>query len=79
MTSVKDLLFCVSVESRHSSQYMQSKLFEMLDIKKDLLKVDSQCKYGLVAHGIASAYLRWPISNTYEEKIWVLNRTTLIL
>ena len=51
---------------------MQDKLFEQLNIKKEPLKVDSQCKYGLVAQGFASAYMRWPVSASYQEKIWVV-------
>ena len=32
--------------------------------------MDSQCKYGAVARGDASIYLRLPTRADYEEKIW---------
>jgi 3'(2'), 5'-bisphosphate nucleotidase len=32
--------------------------------------MDSQCKYGLVARGDASLYLRIPAQNFYVEAIW---------
>jgi 3'(2'), 5'-bisphosphate nucleotidase len=32
--------------------------------------MDSQCKYSVVARGEANIYLRLPVSETYEEKIW---------
>lgn len=32
--------------------------------------MDSQCKYACIGRGDASIYLRIPVSETYEEKIW---------
>jgi 3'(2'), 5'-bisphosphate nucleotidase len=32
--------------------------------------MDSQCKYGAVARGDASIYLRLPTRSDYQEKIW---------
>jgi len=34
------------------------------------LRIDSQCKYGVVARGDVSIYLRLPPRATYEDKIW---------
>ena len=34
------------------------------------MRLDSQCKYAVVARGQADAYLRMPTSKTYVEKIW---------
>ena len=34
------------------------------------MRIDSQCKYGAVARGEASIYLRLPTSESYREKIW---------
>ena len=34
------------------------------------VRLDSQCKYAVVARGQADAYLRMPTSRTYVEKIW---------
>jgi 3'(2'), 5'-bisphosphate nucleotidase len=32
--------------------------------------MDSQCKYCTLSRGDAEVYLRLPVSDTYEEKIW---------
>jgi 3'(2'), 5'-bisphosphate nucleotidase len=34
------------------------------------VRIDSQCKYAVLARGDASIYLRLPTSDTYVEKIW---------
>jgi 3'(2'), 5'-bisphosphate nucleotidase len=34
------------------------------------MRLDSQCKYALVARGQADAYLRLPTGKPYVEKIW---------
>ena len=34
------------------------------------LRIDSQCKYAVVARGDASIYLRLPLEDEYQEKIW---------
>ncbi len=40
-----------------------------MDIQQNI-KIDSQCKYALVARGDAGVYLRFPVDPTYREKIW---------
>ena len=32
--------------------------------------MDSQCKYGVVARGDASIFLRLPLERAYKEKVW---------
>ena len=34
------------------------------------VRIDSQCKYGVLARGEASIYLRLPTRSEYQEKIW---------
>jgi len=62
--------FCESVEKAHSSQSDSAKVAELLGITSPPFRIDSQCKYGAVARGDASVYLRLPTRADYEEKIW---------
>ncbi len=62
--------FCESVEKAHSSQSDSAKVAELLGITAPPFRIDSQCKYGAVARGDASVYLRLPTRADYEEKIW---------
>lgn len=62
--------FCESVEKAHSSQSDSARVAELLGITSPPFRIDSQCKYGAVARGDASVYLRLPTRPDYEEKIW---------
>ena len=42
----------------------------LLGVKTSPIRIDSQCKYGIVARGDASIYLRLPKKSGYEEKVW---------
>ena len=73
VTSIDDpteASFCESVEKAHSSQSDSAKVAELLGITTPPFRIDSQCKYGAVARGDASVYLRLPTRADYEEKIW---------
>ena len=61
---------CESVESSHSRFSYSSRIFDKLDISLPPLRLDSQCKYVVVARGQAEIYLRIPTDYHYEEKIW---------
>eukprot|EP00158_Paraphelidium_tribonemae_P002350 Partr_v1_DN25297_c0_g1_i2_m16530 putative nucleotidase len=65
-----DACFCESVESGHSNQSFSSLVAESLGINKSPLRMDSQCKYGMIASGRADIYLRLPTRKDYQEKIW---------
>ena len=65
-----DLIFCESVETGHTSQSDSAKIADILGIKKEPVRIDSQCKYAIVARGEASIYLRLPTRIGYQEKIW---------
>lgn len=68
--SLADARFCESVESGHSDQSQSRQIADMLGITTDPFRIDSQCKYGAVARGDASIYLRLPTRADYREKIW---------
>lgn len=62
--------FCESFESTSTSHRDSARIAEFLGITTPPLRMDSQCKYGIVARGDASLYLRLPSRAGYEEKIW---------
>ena len=69
-TTKQDLAFCESVEKAHTSQSDSAKIADLLGITKEPVRIDSQCKYAVVARGDASIYLRLPTRVGYQEKIW---------
>jgi 3'(2'), 5'-bisphosphate nucleotidase len=69
-TQKQDLVFCESVEKAHTSQSDSAKIAERLGIQNEAVRIDSQCKYAIVARGDASIYLRLPTRPGYQEKIW---------
>ena len=68
--SLADARFCESVESGHSDQDQSVQIAQRLGIDTEPFRIDSQCKYGAVARGDASIYLRLPTRADYVEKIW---------
>ncbi|PVV00310.1 hypothetical protein BB560_005315 [Smittium megazygosporum] len=71
--------FTESVEASHSSHSTAEKISNLLNISKPPVRVDSQCKYGIIARGEADIYLRIPTSSTYSEKIWDHAAGTLLV
>jgi 3'(2'), 5'-bisphosphate nucleotidase len=67
---LSDAIFCESFESAHSAQSVTASISKMLNISKPPIRMDSQCKYALVARGDADIYLRIPKNPDYVEKIW---------
>jgi 3'(2'), 5'-bisphosphate nucleotidase len=61
---------CESVEKSHSKQSDTQRIVEALGEPYEPARLDSQCKYAVVARGQADAYLRLPTSADYREKIW---------
>ncbi len=61
-----------SVESRHGDHARQEAVAAAVGVNLPPLRMDSQAKYGVVARGEASLYLRLPSPSTpdYREKIW---------
>ena len=70
LRDASDAVFCESVEAAHSSHDRHQAIADVLGVTRPSFRIDSQCKYGAVARGQASIYLRLPTSDTYREKIW---------
>jgi len=64
--------FTESVESDHTDHLLHQHLAQKLNITRPSLRMDSQAKYGIVARGEATFYLRVPSSSEpdYRENIW---------
>lgn len=62
--------FCESVESGHSSHGEAAAVAAALRITAAPVRMDSQCKYAVVARGGADIYLRLPTRGGYVERIW---------
>lgn len=69
-----------SVESGHTRQDVSSELVKAAWPAglAPPVRVDSQCKYALVARGDADVYLRMPVKPGYVERIWDHAAGTLI-
>lgn len=61
---------CESVEAGHSKHDDSAKIVEQIGGAGESARLDSQCKYAVVARGQADAYLRLPTRADYVEKIW---------
>ncbi len=61
---------CESVEAGHSRLDDTARIVRHLGIAGAPVRLDSQCKYAVVARGQADAYLRLPTQRAYVEKIW---------
>lgn len=60
--------FCDSVEAAHASHEDHAKIAELLGITTPSYRIDSQCKYAVVARGDAAIYLR--LTTNYRSWIW---------
>jgi 3'(2'), 5'-bisphosphate nucleotidase len=61
---------CESVESAHSRHGDTQRLLHHLGRSVEYTRLDSQCKYSVVARGQADAYLRMPTRKDYLEYVW---------
>ena len=61
---------CESVESGHSRQDRSVAVLAAIGESGPPVRLDSQCKYAVVARGQAHAYLRLPTRKAYVERIW---------
>lgn len=66
------LRFAESFVSAHGDRNAYAGLAQRLNITEPSIRIDSQVKYGLVARGEVSAYIRLPNPKTpnYRERIW---------
>ncbi|HSB04762.1 MAG TPA: 3'(2'),5'-bisphosphate nucleotidase [Thermodesulfobacteriota bacterium] len=72
VTHPQDASFTESVESEHADHLLHQRLAQKLNISRTSLKMDSQAKYGVLARGEVTLYLRAPSSSKpgYKEKVW---------
>lgn len=61
--------FCESVETGHSSHELSARVATILNVTAAPLRMDSQAKYGCMARGDVSIFLRFPRGG-YVENIW---------
>lgn len=66
------LTLCESREKSHTDHSFSRGLAQRAGVR-DLVAMDSQCKYGVVAQRKAHIYLRHSVKKEYKEKIWVSN------
>ncbi|MBL8762369.1 MAG: 3'(2'),5'-bisphosphate nucleotidase [Phycisphaerae bacterium] len=59
-----------SVEKAHSNISATDQVAALVSPSFDLVQVDSQCKYAVVARGQGDLYLRLPTKKGYVERIW---------
>ncbi len=63
-------IVCESVEAAHAAHSVQAGIARRLGITAEPYRIDSQCKYAVLARGEASIYLRLPRDESYREKVW---------
>ncbi len=68
--SQRPLHFCESAERAHSNRGDAGRIIDTLEGVGEPARLDSQCKYALVARGQADAYLRLPTRADYIERAW---------
>ena len=71
-------MVCESFESGHSNHALSQAIAGALGVVKPPIRMDSMGKYGLVARGCGSLYLRFPPSS-YKECVWDHAPGSLIL
>jgi len=70
ITNPADAVVCESVVAAHAAHSVQAGTADRLGISAPPYRIDSQCKYAVVARGEASIYLRLPRDTSYREKVW---------
>jgi len=72
VTSPSKAVITESVEPDHADHLAHRRLAQKLSISKSSLRMDSQAKYGVLARGEVTLYLRVPSSAEpgYKENIW---------
>lgn len=59
-----------SVESGHTRHEVSAAIMRSAGPLRESIRIDSQCKYAVVARGDADVYLRVPTKREYSERIW---------
>ena len=63
-------VFCEPFESEHTAHGVSAEVVNALGVSVAPVRLDSQCKYAVVARGEAGVYIRLPTRADYEERIW---------
>lgn len=71
----EEISVTASVEKAHSNVSATDRILDHLrtehgEVVGEPVRIDSQCKYAVVARGQADAYLRMPTKPGYVERIW---------
>jgi len=64
-----EAVYMESVESKHSDHEFAQQVAALAGVTKPPTRIDSQAKYGVIAAGKASAFMRFPEAS-YKENIW---------
>lgn len=67
---ITQMRVCESVEAAHSRLDDTGRVVAHLGARGTPARLDSQCKYAVVARGQADVYLRLPTQPGYVERIW---------
>jgi len=79
ITDPSQAVLCESVVAAHAAHSVQADIAARLGITAPSFRIDSQCKYAVVARGEASIYLRLPRDTSYREKVWDHAAGSLVL
>ncbi len=71
----EEISVCASVEKAHTDMSATDRILQWIEEQGlghagEPARLDSQCKYAVVARGQADAYLRLPSRKPYVERIW---------
>jgi len=71
----EEITVCGSVEKAHTNMSATDRILDWIEDQNlgkvgEPARLDSQCKYAVVARGQADAYLRLPAKKGYVERIW---------
>jgi len=70
ISSTREARMCEPYEEAHSASDWNTTLYTMLGIRQSGIRMDSMCKYGLVAGGDVSIYVRLWRKPRHRAKIW---------
>lgn len=71
-------VFSESVESAHSSHELSARVAQILKVRAPPIRMDSQAKYGCMARGDVSIFLRFP-RDGYVENVWDSAPATIVV
>jgi len=60
---------CESFEASHGNREVTTQVFNTLQLHKEYVRLDGQCKYCIIGAGAAEGNMRLPAAG-YKEKTW---------